>query len=299
MKKAKKLAAQRLQRQAAQLELSSFGCLGFLAAVLHLVLGSSVAVRMAWLQALFSSILPAVFLATVSVKGFGLPRDFLGNHRRIREAIFRGALLMLAMSGLFLMLESFNKLAQGTHPTIGTVWICQRPVWLGWMMLLALGTNTGVQFLLDRLKRPLAAQLPGLAVEAGIHRLGWMTSLTAEIGLTGLLWGWWWADSVAGACISLAVCLVSLRSLNAQAARQRGRQTVRRLVRTPGTASRRSRNPKPVLIPERVLLPEPVLCFEPLLSLESVLSLEPVLDPEPAVETLPLYSQELKDEVSA
>jgi divalent metal cation (Fe/Co/Zn/Cd) transporter len=74
-------------------------------------------------------------------------------------------------------------------------------------MLAALAYSAVPQVILGRLKQPLARELNDkvLYADAEMNRADWMTGGAAMLGVVGIGFGLWWADSVAASIISLDI----------------------------------------------------------------------------------------------
>jgi divalent metal cation (Fe/Co/Zn/Cd) transporter len=99
------------------------------------------------------------------------------------------------------------KLITAEHPVIGEVRLLGRTIWMGWLMLLVLLWSAGPAMLLGRLKLPLAVTMHDkvLHADACMNKADWMSAAAAMVGVLGLGLGWWWADGVAAAVISLSI----------------------------------------------------------------------------------------------
>jgi divalent metal cation (Fe/Co/Zn/Cd) transporter len=110
--------------------------------------------------------------------------------------------------GAFILYDSVSKLVKFEHPPIDLVKpFGDRPIWLGWLMLAALAYSAVPQVILGRLKQPLARELNDkvLYADAEMNRADWMTGGAAMLGVVGIGFGLWWADSVAASIISLDI----------------------------------------------------------------------------------------------
>jgi divalent metal cation (Fe/Co/Zn/Cd) transporter len=88
-------------------------------------------------------------------------------------------------------------------------------VWLGWLMLAALAYSAVPQVFLGRRKLPLARELNDkvLFADAEMNRADWMTAGAAMLGVVGIGFGLWWADSVAASVISVDILRDGHRNL--------------------------------------------------------------------------------------
>jgi divalent metal cation (Fe/Co/Zn/Cd) transporter len=109
--------------------------------------------------------------------------------------------------GLFLIIDSGLTLIEQDRPTIGMVHLFGHSFWLGYLMIAALIYSSIPAVILGRMKLPLAEKLheKNLYTDAQMNKADWMTALAAILGIIGIGFGLWWADSVAAALISLDI----------------------------------------------------------------------------------------------
>src|SRR5690606_34108573 len=83
----------------------------------------------------------------------------------------------------------------------------QYQIWGGWIMIAALVYAMILPVILGHLKMPLAEALheSTLYADADMNKADWMTAAAAIVGILGIGLGFWWADSLAAAVISLDV----------------------------------------------------------------------------------------------
>jgi divalent metal cation (Fe/Co/Zn/Cd) transporter len=107
------------------------------------------------------------------------------------------------------------KLITAEHPTIGGVNVFGHTIWLGWLMLPALVWSGVPAVLLGLAKLPLARKLHDkvLHADAQMNKADWLTASAAFIGVLGIAWGYWWADAVAAALISLDILYDGFKNL--------------------------------------------------------------------------------------
>jgi divalent metal cation (Fe/Co/Zn/Cd) transporter len=74
-------------------------------------------------------------------------------------------------------------------------------------MLLALAFTAGPQYLLGRLKMPLAEELNDkvLHADAAMNRADWLAASAAGVGVIGIGFGLWWLDPLAAIFIGVEV----------------------------------------------------------------------------------------------
>lgn len=175
--------------------------------VVYLVMGSSQAMKAAWIEDLLSLIPPLAFL--VAVHRARRPPSVshpYGHHRAVGAAHLAAAFALLAM-GAFLVYDSGSGLLSGDHPPIGSVDLLGQTVWAGWLMVAAMVYTFVGPVLLGRLKMPLAEALHDkvLMADAEMNKADWMTAGAAILGVLGIGLGLWWADGAAAMVISLSI----------------------------------------------------------------------------------------------
>lgn len=194
----------RLHRRAVILERITIAYMVSAIFVIYLVLGSSQAMKTAWVEDILSLFPPASFLIAARVRRRPRNKQFpYGYHRAVSIAFLVAALSLLVM-GVLLVLDSGMKLIAAEHPTIGVVQPFGEPIWLGYFMIAALIYTTIPPVLLGRAKIPLARALHDkvLYADAEMNKADWLTAVAAMIGVVGIGAGLWWADAVAALVIS-------------------------------------------------------------------------------------------------
>jgi cation diffusion facilitator family transporter len=176
--------------------------------LLYFTLGSSQAMKAAWVEDILGLTPPIAFLVASRVRN-RTPNDRFpyGYHRATAIAYLCASVALLAL-GAFILYDSLSKLLKFEHPPIDLVKpFGDRPVWLGWLMLAALAYSAVPQVILGRLKQPLARELNDkvLFADAEMNRADWMTAGAAMAGVVGIGFGLWWADSVAASIISVDI----------------------------------------------------------------------------------------------
>ena len=176
--------------------------------LLYFTLGSSQAMKAAWVEDILGLTPPIAFLVASRVRN-RRPNDRFpyGYHRATAIAYLCASVALLALGG-FILYDSVTKLLMFEHPPIDLVKpFGDRPVWLGWLMLAALAYSAVPQVFLGRLKQPLAKELHDkvLFADAEMNRADWMTAGAAMAGVVGIGFGLWWADSVAASVISVDI----------------------------------------------------------------------------------------------
>jgi cation diffusion facilitator family transporter len=175
--------------------------------VMYLTLGSSQAMRTAWIEDLLSLIPPIGFLISIRIaKRPANKRYPYGYHRAVSIAFLCGAVAVLCV-GITLLIEGLHALIARDHPTIGAVTLFGETFWLGWLMIAALVYSAVPPVLLGLYKQKLARQVHDktLFADASMNRADWLTALAAIVGISGVALGWWWADATAASLIALDI----------------------------------------------------------------------------------------------
>lgn len=184
---------------------------------IYLTLGSSQAMKAAWLEDLLSLTPPIAFLVASRFRDRHPNDDYpYGYHRAISIA-FLCASLALTLMGVFLMFDSALKLISFEHPSIGTVQPFGQPIWLGWFMIPTLLWSAIPAAIIGRIKLPLAREIHDkvLHADAEMNKADWMTAGAALVGVIGIGIGWWWADAVAALVISVDILYDGTKNLRA------------------------------------------------------------------------------------
>lgn len=184
-------------------------------AVLGAAMGSSQAMRTAWIEDILGLIPPIAFLIGERFERRGPDGRFHYGYDRVNGLGFLVAAVALAAAGLFLFKDAVTALIAQEHVTIGTVRIWGRDVWLGWFMLAAQAYACIPPFIIGRMELPLARRLRDelLHTDAQMNKANWQTGAAGFVGVAGLGFGLWWADALAAAVISLGIMWDGWRAL--------------------------------------------------------------------------------------
>lgn len=175
--------------------------------VMYLVSGSSQAMKTAWIEDCLSLIPPILFILSTSIERREPTERYPYGFHRVGSLAFFGAACALVAMGGYLLVDSAITIVSGEHPTIGTVSLFGGHVWLGWLMIAALIYSVIPPIILGRMKRPLARRTSDkiLYTDADMNAADWQTGAAGVIGILGVAFGFWWADSAAAALISLSI----------------------------------------------------------------------------------------------
>src|SRR5690606_37815524 len=129
-----------------------------------------------------------------------------GFHRVVSIAFLCAAVAIVVM-GVWLLVEAALTLLRNERPTIGGITLLGHTFWLGWLMLPVLIWSVVPAVFLGGAKLPLAVTMHDkvLHADATMNKADWMTGTAALVGVVGIGFGYWWADSVAAGLIALDV----------------------------------------------------------------------------------------------
>jgi divalent metal cation (Fe/Co/Zn/Cd) transporter len=198
---------ERAMRKAIRLEWFTIGYMITALVAVYFALGSSQAMKAAWLEDMLSLVPPAAFLIATRYRHRD-PTEQMGwgYHRAISVGYLAGSIAIVAL-GTFILVDSGHKLIEAEHPSIGMVELFDFQLWQGWLMLAVLAYTGLPVVALGLMKKPLAEKLHDrvLYADAEMQRADWMTAGAAAVGVVGIGFGIWWADSVAAIVIGLDV----------------------------------------------------------------------------------------------
>lgn len=201
--------------KAARLEWWSLGFLISIIVVMYLVMGSSQAMKTAWIEDTLSLIPPALFLITRRLETKAPTRHYPYGFHRVGSLGFFLSAAALSTMGAFLIYSSATALLLREHPTIGNTQIFGHDLWLGWLMIVALAYSVVPPVILGRKKLPLARQTMDkvLHTDAQMNAADWKTGLAGIAGIVGIGMGWWWADAAAAGFIAVDILRDGLRAM--------------------------------------------------------------------------------------
>lgn len=196
-------------RRAARLEWLTIFFLLTIIGVMALTMGSSQAMRTAWMEDLLSLVPPIAFLAARRRAQRPPDAEHPYGHRRAMGLSFLAAAVAILAFGILMLTESAISLATKEHPTIGHFYGLGQswPIWAGWPMIAALVYSMIPPIALGRIKLRMARELNDktLYADAIMNKDDWMTAGAAALGIVGVGFGIWWSDAAAAGLISLNV----------------------------------------------------------------------------------------------
>jgi cation diffusion facilitator family transporter len=175
--------------------------------MLFFVMSGSQALKTEMSGEILSLIPPTLFLIGDRVSRRPPNRLYPFGHERAVSAGYVGASVALLLVGVYLLFDGGMKLAMREHPTIGGFPLFGTVVWTGWLGIAVLLWSGIPAHFLGRAKRKCAEVLydKTLAADADINAADWQSAAAAVVGLIGVAFGLWWADSAAAVLISLEI----------------------------------------------------------------------------------------------
>lgn len=176
--------------------------------VVAFVLGSSQAMKTAWIEDMLSLIPQVAFLiALIFIRRKPTKRHPYGMHRATGIGHLVAGLALLTV-GFNLAFEAISGLIRGDRAEIGDVVIFGQTIWFGWVMVaVMLVIVIGPVFLYGPAKARLAPKLHNklLYADADMANADWQTNAASIVGVLGIGLGLWWLDGVAALFISLGI----------------------------------------------------------------------------------------------
>lgn len=208
-------------RRAVRLEWWNIGWTISIVVAMGIVMGQSQTMKTAWVEDLLGLVPPVMFLiAARSERKHGRSARFPFGFERVNGLGFFVAAVALSAVGALLIWDALATLIAGQHATVGSVRLFGRDIWLGWLMMAAQIYAIIPPFIIGRMELPLAETLQDklLHTDALMNKANWMTGVAGLAGILGLGLGWWWADSVAAAAISVSILNDGIKALRSSTA---------------------------------------------------------------------------------
>lgn len=186
-----------------------------------LVLGQSETMKTAWIEDTLGLVPPIMFLiAAYLERNASRSRRFPFGFERVNGLGFFVAAVALTAVGALLLYNALMALGSAEHATVGSIVILGQDIWLGWLMLAAQIYSLVPPLFIGRKEQPLAEMLNDklLHTDALMNKANWLTGAAGLAGIIGLGLGWWWADSVAAAIISIDVLNDGIKALRSSTA---------------------------------------------------------------------------------
>ena len=192
---------------AVRLEWITIGYMATCVTLVYLVMGSSQAMKAAWIEDLLAFVPPIAFLvAARQVRKAPSPEFPYARHRAVASGHLAAAVALLLV-GLLLIFDSLSGLLKGERAPIGTLQVFGHTVWAGWLMIAVMVYTMVGPIIIARIKMPLATALHDrvLYADADMQKADWMTAAGTIAGVLGIGFGLWWADAVVATAIALSI----------------------------------------------------------------------------------------------
>lgn len=178
---------ERALRRAIRLEWATIAFLAVTVTLVYLVMGSSQAMKAAFVEDALSFIPPVAFLVAVRItRRRPSAKHPYGYHRSVGVGHLVAATALLVM-GALLVLDSGSSLLGGEHPPVGLIEVGGWQVWSGWLMIAVMAWSAVPPVLLGRAKMPVSEQLHDrvLFADADMNKADWMTAVASIVGVLG------------------------------------------------------------------------------------------------------------------
>ena len=137
--------------RARRLEWWTLGVLAVIVVLMYLVMGSSQAMQTAWVEDVLSMLAPALFLASTWIERRAPTDKYPFGFHRVQSLAFLVAAVALLGIGGFLVYEAAYALITLHHPTITSVTLLGREIWMGWLMMGVLAFSVVGPMILGRM----------------------------------------------------------------------------------------------------------------------------------------------------
>jgi cation diffusion facilitator family transporter len=204
-------------QHAKKLEWFTLAFLAVAITLVFLVMGSSQAMKAAWIEDLLSLAPPIAFLLAVRVVNRPPTAKYpYGHHRSVGVAHLVAGVALFTM-GAFLIVDSGSGLLSAEHPPIGSVVLFGNTIWLGWLMMLVMALTIPLPIYFGRVKMRLARELHDkvLYADADMNKADWMTAVGSIVGVAGIGLGFWWADAAAALFIAASILWDGVKNMRA------------------------------------------------------------------------------------
>jgi cation diffusion facilitator family transporter len=196
---------QELRKKTKQLSWLSIVLLSIAGTFVFLTVGQSQAMKTAWISDFLTAVPPAALLLAMRYELRQPTKRFPFGYTRSIAVAFLVTAGTLSLIGIWLLYDSLMKLVMQQRPPIGTKEIFGHQLWLGWLMIAALGFSLCCGLLIGLLKKPIAKKLndKALNAESTMNRDEWLSEGAAILGILLVGFGHWWGDAAAAAFISI------------------------------------------------------------------------------------------------
>lgn len=189
--------------------------------IMGLVLGQSQTMKTAWAEDTLGLVPPIMFLISAHMERKGSRSErFPFGFERVNGLGFFVAAVALSTVGALLLYNAVMSLAAAEHASVGAIVIFGFDIWLGWLMIAAQFYSLIPPMIIGRKELPLAEKLNDklLHTDALMNKANWLTGAAGLFGVLGLGLGWWWADALAAAVISIDVLNDGIKALRSATA---------------------------------------------------------------------------------
>lgn len=195
---------ERLLDKAVKLEWITLAYILSVVVLMYLVMGSSQAMKTAWMEDLLALLPPTMFLIANRMRTRAPDKHFPYGYHRVASIGFLIAAVALLVVGGWLVIDAALKLFQREHPGIGMQQYFGIDLWQGWWMLMVLVWAAIPPVIIGHMKLKVARPLYDkvLYTDAKMNKADWMTAVAAAVGVLGIGIGWWWADAAAALFIA-------------------------------------------------------------------------------------------------
>lgn len=206
--------------RAKRLEWRTLWWMSTVVVLMFLAMGSSQAMRSALIEDVLSLVPAVTFLIAARFEPKDPTEKYPFGFVRVNSLAFLVAAVALTAVGGFLMYENAMTLLMAEHPTVAPVEVFGHTVWLGWLMIAALAWSVVVPMTLGHMKLPVARRLRDkvLNTDALMQKADWQTGLAGIVGILGIHFGYWWADSAAALFIAFSILRDGLANMGIAAA---------------------------------------------------------------------------------
>ncbi|SDS28776.1 cation diffusion facilitator family transporter [Agrococcus carbonis] len=204
-------------RKARILEWAVLGYTAVTITLIAIVMGSSQAMRTAWVEDILSTIPQIAFLVALPiVRRAATAKHPYGYHRAMGVGHLVAGVALLAVGGN-LCVEAITGLVRQEHPPIGTIQIFGVTIWQGWAMIAVMAVILVPPLIYGRMKMRLAKQLHNklLYADADMAQADWTTTVGSIVGVLGIGLGLWWLDGAAALFISAGILWDGLKNTRA------------------------------------------------------------------------------------
>ena len=194
-------------RRAVRLEWATLFFMTTIVVAMYFAMGGSQAMKAAWIEDMLGLVPATAFLLARHFEKKRPSNAFPFGYFKCVSIAYLVSATALVLLALYLIYDSGYALITQHHPTIGLVEILGMEFWMGWLMIAVLVYSMIPPVILGRIKKPVAEEIhdPVLMADASMQKADWMTAAAAIVGIIGVGFGLWWADSIAAIVISLDV----------------------------------------------------------------------------------------------